>query len=115
MDDTCVISDPGDIDSATLTVDGLLEPTPSRTPAYSGKCKIKQENATYDNLAGHVAARASYVGSIPLSGPDLKNGMIWGHKSSRRDPLLVGKRFEVVAVLHSTYAVQRKVMHSEIP
>lgn len=115
MDDTCSITDPGDMDDAVLTESGDLEPRGARTPTYVGKCKIKQAEARYSDLAGHVAVRADYEGAVPLGAPELRNGMIWKHLSSRRDPQLVDKRFKVVAVLHSSFAVQRKVLLVEIP
>lgn len=113
MDDTCVITVDSGVDDDVLNeASGELVEVGAPEPLYSGRCKVAPAGQDRDRQViegGRKIAVREYRGSIPLDAPVPPRGAILVITSSRRDPELVAKEFEVKDVIMSTFAVQRKL------
>lgn len=113
MDDTCTITLTSGVGDDTLDIaTGELVPVGTPTLIYDGRCKVAPAGQDRDravNEGGRDVGVREYKGSIPLTAPTPPRGSVLTITSSRRDPELVGKSFEVKDLLMSTFAVQRRM------
>jgi hypothetical protein len=126
MDDVCIVL--RDIDGTGDAVldrnTGLLGDDPT-VPVYSGHCLVGSatlaESAVEREEGGTFVPRGTQAVSIPLQymrdHPEAEplEGDLVVVVSSRRDPALVGKQFNVVRIVDKTMAVSRKMITNPRP
>lgn len=114
MDDTCdIVTDTGVGDDVLNPDTGTLVTVGVPITIYSGRCKVSPAGQDRDRAVeegGRNIGVREYRGSVPLSAPVPPRGAVLTLTSSRRDPALVGKAFEVKDVVMSTFAVQRRLV-----
>lgn len=125
MDDTCIVTRPGDPDDDVLDIDtGEIGSSSTATPVYGpdtlgfedrelgSRCKFKPASDNQPDeqeWGGDTRPRRFYSIGLPWDAPDVQEGDKIDCTSSRRDPLLVGQTFIVREVVYSTMLVQRRV------
>lgn len=102
MLDTCLIERPGPAELDRLT--GDLEPVSA--VVYVGKCRVQtyQPQEYTPEVGGHTASVQRYFVHLPAAAYAPAVGDVVLIESTALDPMLVGRRFRVVALLHKTAA-----------
>lgn len=113
MDDTCTITTDTGVDDDVLNpATGVLAPVGAPAVIYDGKCKVAPAGQDRDRAimeGGRSIGVREYRGSLPLDAITPPRGAVLKITSSRRDPELVDKEFEIKDVIMSSFAVQRKL------
>lgn len=113
MDDTCTITQDslGAFDDVLDEETGrLVQPSSDSSVVYDGKCLVGLDvvDGGIDVEGGREYSGQKYRASLPWNA-DIPVGSVLEVTSSRRDPQLVGMKFNVKAVSYKTMLVSRRL------
>jgi hypothetical protein len=115
MVDQCTITrvtgEPGPLDPET----GERPPAPTIT-VYNGRCKVQtfEPNPSRPESGDHVYTVQRYSVHLPVSAPVTQVGDLVEITAAAADPELVGRRYEVVGLMHKSLATARRMLVDEV-
>lgn len=90
---------------------------PTRTPVYEGKAKVQTYEAYEQNpeAGAHSWTVQRYTLHVTVGAFEPQIGDLIEITAARLDPLLTGRKFRVVALLHKSMATAYRLGIEEVP